>query len=183
MAGSCSGCERVNFNEYRPAATEIGELLWGLLVLLGIAALLVAGVLILSRRYRSPAQRVIANALLLLLFSFAGLRLASRVRTEAFQQIAERGGPIVTAIREFEADRLVPPGELAELVPSYLSELPTTGHEGCPHYHYYADPEKNPNFFSVYAMCVGAFLKYNSDEVYGDQEYRVGSWAYQPISD
>jgi len=62
-------------------------------------------------------------------------------RDEKIERVAERGQPIVDAIKAYEKER-PPPSSLDELVPDYLDSVPTTAIGAWPEFYYRT---RNPN--------------------------------------
>jgi len=63
------------------------------------------------------------------------------IRDAAFRSIAARGGPLVTAIKQFQAKNGAPPGGLDELVPDFIPAIPDTGIAAYPKYEYLRKPD------------------------------------------
>ena len=63
--------------------------------------------------------------------------LACELRRQIFVAAAKRGEPLAEAISKFERQKGHPPLRLAELVPSYISALPSTGMVTTPDFSYH----------------------------------------------
>lgn len=106
--------------------------------------------------------------------------------------MAERSQPLIQAIKQFEQDQGVPPKELVELVPDYLSAVPDTGIRACPEYRYYSGDIARKQYagnpwvlwFPAPVFGVGFdemlyFPKQNYPKRgYGGSLERVADWAY-----
>ena len=115
--------------------------LFGLLMALPAAALVLASpVMLLFRNYRRKAA-VYGGLSLLYLGSFVGGVVCGRlVWRDRIVQFDARSQPLVAAIRAFEATNGRPPHTLDELVPAHLPEVPQTGIGKWPKFEYRTKP-------------------------------------------
>lgn len=58
------------------------------------------------------------------------------IRNGGFRAIAARSGPLIEAVRKYQAANGLPPAKLDDLVPKYLSSVPRTGVGAYPQYIY-----------------------------------------------
>lgn len=171
------------------------------------AAVVAAGAMCFRRprRWAAPvlAASLAWNAVLLLV-----PRWGWNIRREAFAALAERSRPLIDAIGAFERAEGRPPASLDELVPLYLSEVPTTGMGAYPRYIYRGSSAANPqaegnqpdsarleqrgprqeNRWSLSVSCPSGMLNFDTfshwplnnypDTFDGSRLERIGDWAY-----
>jgi hypothetical protein len=147
---------------------------WGVPALTVIVVLLavptafaaaIAGIVALAAR----RWRLALMATVLPICTFLGPNVIHHL---GLRSIATRGDRIVVAVRQFEHDRGGPPKDLAELIPTYLQELPPASASGDWSYRVSGDK-------SWYlSMGLGAWevLGYRSDQNYQRGTWRVGAW-------
>lgn len=122
---------------------------------------------------------------------FAGFSMSLSVRRVALGQVMVRAEPLIEAIRKHEATSGRPPRDLAELVPNYLSVIPTPGVGTSPEFYYRRpapedDLEGNAWMLDVNPPVIGIgfdrFIylpKQNYPERgWGGVLERIGTWAY-----
>ena len=108
---------------------------------------------------------------------------------EAFRSLAVRSEPLVSAIHRYERANGRPPALLKDLVPRYLSEIPTTGMGAYPRYEYLVGPMArrgyDGNDWILYVDAPSGFMNWNQFFYYPNQRYpnraswlRLGKWAY-----
>jgi len=94
----------------------------------------------LFERIRHIAIPITVFGFAFLLFTCSILILSdyylSSYRRQVFQNLAEQSQTLVNAIHEFERTNNVPPDNLQQLVPEYISEIPQTGIGAYPNYCY-----------------------------------------------
>jgi hypothetical protein len=166
------------------------------LTLPGAALGLVCGLaLAASPRYRRRAAgAVLACASYLGTAGVLGPRLgpeAGRVRIRAFEALAIRSEPLVTAIRRYEADHGKPPASLSALTPRYIRTVPSTGMGAYPAYAYRvgddaAHYQRNP--WALEVRCSRGILNWDRflylprgnypTHGFGGKLERVRDWAY-----
>jgi hypothetical protein len=171
--------------------------LWYSLVLLGIPLIVAClavpiyllGLLLPGKR-REAGFGLIA-ALLWVLTTSAAIGLGDRVRMSGMRQLADRSMPVVRAIHRYSHENGRPPATLADLVPRYLSQVPTTGLGAYPDYHLLigeraAEYENNPWVLTVDTPSGGInfdIMAYFPRQNYPDADdsgwwERIGEWAY-----
>jgi hypothetical protein len=183
--------------EYQ-AVAPVGH--WGLLILelpyvLGILAaaccILVLPFVALRRARRLSALAWLVAAVLYLSLAIGGLVIGERIRFWAFDRLAERSVPLVSAIRSYETARGQPPPTLEALVPTFLPRVPRTGMMAYPDYQYYVGPDAQRHDGNPWALVVftpGGGINFdrfmyfplqNYPEIgYGGPLARIRDWAY-----
>ncbi|MFA6542924.1 MAG: hypothetical protein WCS99_00760 [Limisphaerales bacterium] len=156
--------------------------------LLGLPICFIGGCVPRFRRY--AAWGLVCLSVAVASF-FVGFRLSLPVRRVALEQVMVRAESLIEAIRKHEAATGRPPSNLAELVPGYLSVIPTPGIGTASEYFYRrpapeADLEGNAWMLDVMPPVVGIgfdrFIylpKQNyPHEGWGGVLERMGTWAY-----
>ena len=160
-------------------------------IMAATAVILVAPLFALSRSTRSSAVAWLLAAVLYLPPSVGGLVVGHWIRLSAFDHLALRSAPLVSAIRRYELDHGEPPPTLSALVPAYLPRVPRTGMMAYPDYQYHLGPdahrsEGNPWALSVFTPSGGI----NFDQFlylplqnypkmgYGGSLQRIRDWGY-----
>ena len=112
------------------------------------------------------------------------------LRMKEFEQLAVRSGSLVDAIHRYADEHQQAPGSLDELVPDYLSEIPSTGLRKYPEYQYQSSVEEdwdsNPWVLFVNTPKLGINfdrfiylpLQNYPENGYGGRLERIGRWAY-----
>jgi hypothetical protein len=127
-----------------------------------------------------------------IIFVMVIMALAAEVKIQntAFQAITVRSGPLVAAIKQYQAQRGIPPASLDELVPDYLPAIPGTGAGAYPKYEYVRNPDPAKYDGNPWVLYMTVEIrKYGSDALifYPNQNYptnqsgtpvkRFGDWA------
>jgi hypothetical protein len=180
------------------AVTPVGH--WSLLYfelpyLIGLLAaacsLLVLPFFVLRRATRFSALAWLLAAIVYLPLAMGGLLIGNQIRFRAFDRLALRSAPLVSAIHSYETDQGQPPPDLSALVPKYLQQVPRTGMMAYPDYHYYVGSaaqrhDGNPWVLVVFTPC-GAInfdqfmyfpLQNYPKRGYGGSLARIRDWAY-----
>jgi len=161
-------------------------LIWTLLAVPTAAG--VGIVLLFYRRHRVLGVVLVAAATL----GGASLPLSMSIyhdlRREKFTALAERGMPLVEAIKRYEADHGAPPPTLESLVPKYLSQVPGTGIGIYPKFDYDYKPEAVKYPWILYVNAGLGFLNWDMflylpgeqypKEGWGGTLETMGRWAY-----
>jgi hypothetical protein len=151
----------------------------------GIACLII-------KPFRAFAWRCIVVSVSMTLVLFLMPRWGEEQRMAGLKQAAERGAPLIEAIRRYEAQHGQPPQRLNQLVPQYIGEIPPTGVRMAPQFELISDPEilnslysKNPWVLSVNCAVGWSFdaMYYYPRQNYPDRIYegpteRIGDWIY-----
>jgi hypothetical protein len=183
--------------EYQ-AVAPIGH--WSLLILelpyligilAAICAIVVLPFFLLCRAKRVLALAWFSAAAIYLPLAFGGLLIGRHIRDHAFERLAVKSAPLVSAIRAYEVAQGQPPPALSALVPAYLSKVPRTGMMSYPHYRYYvgADARRydnNPWVLVIFAPSGGInfdqFMYFPLQNYpprgYGGWLARIKDWAY-----
>jgi len=156
-----------------------------------LIAVVVLPLCLIVCRFRKPVLAWLIASLCFLPLAFGGLVVGKKVRSAAFDNLAERSAPLISAISRYIDDRGAPPQTLDELVPDYLSEIPKTGIMAYSEYRYEVgeDTERyegNPWILRVFTPSGGINfdefmyfpLQNYPDRGYGGSFERVGDWAY-----
>ncbi len=171
--------------------------LWFVIVLVFplLAAILIfpcALVAAIFRRFRRTALTV---ALVALAYAVAGigmLRVGHVVRMRAFDGLAARSTPLVSAVRTFRRTHERPPGKLNDLVPRYLPSIPGTGMGAYPEYEYVTGGEARKrydgNAWVIIVKTPSGGINWDIFIYYPDQNYpeyghggrlrKIRDWAY-----
>lgn len=159
---------------------------FGLLVALGV--FFTSPILLFFKRFRRYAVLSLVLAVIFIPCELLGLYWGACGNEEQIERVAERGRPIVDAIKAFEKKNGHPPGSLDELVPDYLDSVPTTGIGSWPEFCYHT---KNPNRhegneWDLNATVPGVpgfglglgHLMYFPRQNYPEGSIRIGTWGY-----
>lgn len=183
--------------EYQ-AVAPVGD--WGLLnlALPYIGGLLAAPFAIcilpfvaLRRSLRSFALAWLLATIIFVLLMLTSVLIGRSIRMSAFDRLALRSAPLVSAIRSYENDHGQPPPSLEALSPTYLPRVPRTGMMAYPTYRYYvgADAQRYDN--NPWALVIDTpggginfdrfiyFPRQNYPQNgYGGSLQRIRDWAY-----
>lgn len=180
------------YEAYSPKGDEIW--IWYMLpIYLILIALLLAVPILAFLSFIKRMRRFTIPALLFCLTSVLGFLILPKgdhYRIEAMKSVAQRGQPIIDGIRSYEAKYGHSPKALADLIPEYLSEIPTTGLKDYQNFDYStgSDVEKytdgNLWILSVFPPCAGGFdmFQYYPKENYPLKKDRnlelISGWVY-----
>ena len=100
--------------------------------------------------------------------------------------MGERARPMIAAIKQYEVDHGVPPGNLGALVPTYLPDgIPATGIPASPQFAYRLPERGKAGTWSLWIpspirtfMTFDAGVFYDPSEDYGQSFERIGDWGY-----
>ena len=123
-------------------------------ILAAACSILILPFLALRRAKRLSALAWLLAAVIYLPLAVGGLLIGSRIRFWAFDRLALRSAPLVSAIRSYEAAHGQPPPSLAALVPTYLPRVPRTGMMAYPDYRYYVGAEAHRHDNNPWALIV-----------------------------
>ena len=181
------------------STTRIGTtiFLWGQMIYLlpFMVAVLAVPVLITCLFFQRTRQKSLFFLLLSALFipcCICGIVLGRRTRMAGMRSFAERSKPLITAINNYQQDHSAPPGTLDDLVPDYLSAVPSTGMMAYPEYRYHTgdgarkEYGDNPWALSVATPSGGInfdMMLYFPNRNYPERGYGgglecIGDWAY-----
>lgn len=128
-------------------------------------------------------------AVLLILYLAQRFIPGRRDRVRRVVPAAERAQPILSALARYQQDRGKYPETLNELIPQYLTEIPSTGVTKYPSFYYLKTPRHGLSEvgYELGVPCVSFHgfdrFFYWPTEVYpdhlnGNDIERVGKWAY-----
>jgi hypothetical protein len=80
-----------------------------------------------SKRLRRGSLLRLATVFAVFTSIILGLNVSRFIREHTFDQLTKRSRPLTQAIEEYVAVKGKPPAQLSDLVPAYISEVPTTG--------------------------------------------------------
>lgn len=157
--------------------------------LLCLAGFFMALVGLAFRRTRRIAALTALCAVAFCTSVVVSLRIGDTIRRSAFVQLAERSRPLVAAIRAYEQKHGRPPESLLQLVPSFLSAVPSTGMGAYPEYRYSTESNLfagNPWVLTVFTPSGGInfdqFMYFPltnyPQKGFGGALERIGDWAY-----
>ncbi len=121
---------------------------------------------------------------ILVLYAYGSLRRAGQLR------VMHNAEPLIAAIRQYESDQGVAPQELEQLIPDYLSKIPSTGLPAYSEYQYWLldknELEENTWTISLRTPLMHGdlnFLLYMPNEnypprIYGGWVEPIENWAY-----
>lgn len=156
-----------------------------------LAYLLASPVLLIPRDSRRQRLRHCGLCLVLVVCTIAGMRWTGSIRNEAFHRLAQHSSGLVTAIKNYERSRGLPPPSLDALVPDFLVTVPGTGMAAYPAYTYLAGDaarryEQNPWVLIVPTPYGG--INFDKFLFFPRQNYpqkgcggwlqRMGDWGY-----
>ncbi len=160
-------------------------------ILVAAGSILVLPFLALRRSKRLTSLAWLLAAVIYLSLAVGGLVVGSRIRHWAFDRLALRSAPLVSAIHSYEAEHGQPPPNLEALVPTYLPRVPRTGMMAYPDYQYHTGPEaqrhdNNPWVLIVHTPSGGINfdqfmyfpLQNYPESGYGGWLARIRDWAY-----
>lgn len=159
--------------------------------LVALMALFVLPFQLFSRRLRAFAIRYLIAAVVFLAAALIGLFLGVRVRTTAFEKLAERSAPLIQAIRSYEAQHGAPPPDLDALVPGFLPSVPRTGMAAYPEYGYFVTKTADEKLGNPWVIIINTPsgginfdefmyfpLQNYPEKGYGGSLQRIRDWAY-----
>lgn len=165
------------------------ELLAVLLLAGSGLSLVCALIAALSPAFRSSTISFVLVSLLALPSFLLTLPAQEFFREIAFNRLAKRAEPLVTAIHAYENRHGLVPPDLLTLVPEFLDEIPGTGMPNCPSFQYRAGrptPE-SPLCWSLEVECSRGYVNWDRF-VYSptdagldpssDPVTRHGDWVY-----
>lgn len=158
-------------------------------LLLALPAIPVAVLLTPFRKTRRIGITILIFGIVFCIVCFTVIRIGRPIRMSAFDSLAVRSQSIVKAISRFNDAKGHPPTTLQELVPEYLSAIPSTGIPSYPNYEYSTESNKwdgNPWVLYVntpfgminWDMFVYFPLQNYPREGYGGSLERIRDWAY-----
>jgi hypothetical protein len=141
-----------------------------------------------SQKFREPISSASSITLGIIAGAILGIWLGTQLRMHGFELAAERAKPLVVAVEEYVAVRGVPPEELDDLVPDYLSHIP----QKLPPIEIVTDEralaEYGENTWALSALVSRAMMNWDRFIYFPDRNYpesgfggtleRVGDWAY-----
>jgi hypothetical protein len=113
---------------------------------LALIAIPISAIGLISAKSRRMCKLLIVICVVLVIGTFVGAKLGNMVRMNAFYRLAIRSKPLVATIQQYSNDEGHPPASLQNLVPKYLSEIPTTRMGAYPKFEYKCS--KTPEQFS-----------------------------------
>lgn len=164
---------------------------YGLAALAAFLAIPILPFVALRKRRRHAAVSWWFAALCFFTLLIISLFISEKIRTHAFERLAERSESLINSIRAFEIDNDRPPFSLDELIPEYLIEVPSTGIMAYPEYQYHRSEKTsaldgNPWILRISTPSGG--INFDSFVYYPNQNYpetgyggwleRIGDWAY-----
>ncbi len=162
-----------------------------LAAVLGAPGFLIGLGLLRSERFRRPGARLCLTCAALVLGTVGGVLLSLPVARQGWARVIKRAEPLIAAIRAHERDHGTAPERLAELVPSRLDVLPTTGLGNGAEFNYRKAEGTNLTFGDRWSVAVPApqlllgfdQLFYVPGETYPEHGFGggikpVGRWAY-----
>ncbi len=159
-------------------------------LLVSVLAVPAAATACLFARTRRVALQVLIGSTIFAAIVFVSFRVGKAVRTAAFESLARRSAPLITAIKAYEQAHDAPPPTLDVLVPDYLPAIPTTGMKAYSHYAYAVgeNGSLNGNPWRLDVFTPSGFLNFDHFYYYPLQNYEaklgfdpvelIEDWAY-----
>lgn len=154
-------------------------------------ALVIAPFFLLIRSKQRSAAKILLGSLVFVVSSFVGLKVGHFIRMNAFHRLAVRSVPLIDAIEGYTDKYGGPPNSLEELVPEFLTEVPTTGIKAYPRFLYFSGEEAAKYESNRWALTVFTpsggfnfdqfiyFPNQNYPETgYGGWLQKIHDWAY-----
>jgi hypothetical protein len=149
---------------------------------------------VLVQRKREVVVRL-GTVILLALASWASLNVFFHLRRYGAQRTAERAEVVIEALERYRFNEGEYPESLGQLVPAYLTEIPSTGMSLYPQFEYVpplreSAKEESARLFQTYELSVHLFelLQYDRfvywpeggypELMYSGGVERIGAWAY-----
>ncbi len=158
---------------------------------LAVVGIFVAPCFLLSRKHRRSAVFALVCSVTCVVGFTVGAVAGSQIRRAAFIGLAERGKPLVEAVKTYERNHGRPPESLNSLVPDYLPAIPSTRMGAYPAYEYASGDrarrfETNP--WVIYVVTPSGGINFDQFLYFPLQNYpkkgfggwleRIGEWAY-----
>jgi hypothetical protein len=157
-------------------------------LLASFGVLFVTLVFCLLKRSRNSAVVWLVISVAFAASILVSLGEARRIRHDAFYELAERSSSLVEAIERYDNRFGKPPEKLGELVPDFISVIPSTGMGAYPEYKYLAGElyEGNPWVLIIHTpTAIGDFdqfvyypLQNYPAHWFGNRMERIRDWAY-----
>ena len=181
------------------STTRIGTalFLWGQIIYLFslLAAILAMPVLFIClffQRTRRKSLFYLLISVLLIPCCIFGIILGQKTRTAGMKSFAQRSQTLISAIEKYERDYSGPPQLLTDLVPAYITAVPSTGMMAYPEYRYHTGEEAKERYngnawaLSVFTPSGGInfdMMLYFPNHDYPQHGYGgwlepIGDWAY-----
>jgi hypothetical protein len=162
-----------------------------LAIVASAGAIVVLPLLLLRRATRTLILAWLLAALIYLPLAVGGLVIGSSVRYRAFDRLALRSAPLVSAIRTYAIEHGHPPSSLDDLVPEHFPRVPHTGMMAYPEYRYLirADAQRyDDNPWVLVIDTPSGFINFDQFMYFPLQNYpklgyggsvaRIRDWAY-----
>lgn len=146
---------------------------------------------LLRKASRPSSLRDLTLGISVVIGTIAGSWLGPSHRMHQIARVTEAAMPLVGAIDEFARRENRPPQLLTELVPKYLSHIPSTGMGGYPDWQYHTGADARPYAENRWILLVrtgGPGINFDQLLYFPNQRYpqsgyggrieRVGRWAY-----
>lgn len=131
---------------------------------------------------------------LYLLVGVPFLYMSTSVHMKAFKALPQKSAPLVNAIKSYQQKYGHPPDKLQNLIPEFLSNIPSTGMLNYPNYEYEnyfndsnAQSEHDGNLWML-KVDAGEMLQFDVFIYYPNQNYpkngyggyleKISDWAY-----
>jgi hypothetical protein len=167
-------------------------------LLIGLVAVPVAlsmSLLIMVESWRRFAANLLALCVLMFPLVWLATDIGMDIRHNAFVDLERRSKPLVQAIHDYETDHGHPPGQLNDLVPTYMSQIPATGIGAYPEYEYivpshhmYAYYHQHGHLWVLRISTPDGLIDFDEFVYFPNQQYptygyggyleRIGDWAY-----
>ena len=165
----------VGYMIYSETLPGLGLLLAFFLLILSAVSLLLCIV-----HFKQWAFKLLIYSLFIALFSITGIQLGEMLRMHKFIQFTERSKPLIRAIKTFIRKEYRLPINLEELIPNYLSKMPSTGMAAYPDYHFKVieEEEGEPRWRgNAWILSVRGPLGIRIDP---DSNYKYDKFIYYP---
>lgn len=127
-------------DEQFPTFYLIAIYLWGITLALSLCSAVGSLFACMLPKLRGKALVWLVGSFAVICSCLITSVLSLYVEEYAWERAANRGQILIDAIDHYIVSSCCPPKSLNDLVPSYLSDIPTTGMSAFPNYHYQANP-------------------------------------------
>lgn len=148
-------------------------------------------ILLIWPKYREIGLTMVLGSIILVIVTFYAVRFGSEIRMKAFENLARRSRPLVSAIKQFESNYGRPPERLEQLVPEFMEQIPGTGIGAYPNYEYKVITDKRyyeGNSWVLVVSTPSGVLNWDTFMYLPNQNYpqsgyggvleRIDDWAY-----
>jgi len=147
-------------------------------------ALIISLVFLLLKKYKKVSIRIISSTLLIYSCMVILIFFTWDIRRSALIEVATKSESLISAIKSYEKEVGKAPSSLDELIPTYITKIPSTVMMRYPKYEYSVSDDR---WSLIIDMSLGVLnwdlFVYFSDQNYpewtaGGSVERIRDWAY-----